>query len=399
MEFADMAKVYDVDRAMVERTAAWLMSRRDGRGGFARSATALDSFGRASPATTDAYIMWALAEAGRVDGMSAEMKVQRELGTTTRDPYLLALAANTHLRAGAPDGAAMAKRLAAMQADDGSFPGAKESITMSGGQSLTIETTALAVLALLQAGDAHASSVRAAVDWLNANRGGYGEWSNTQATVLGLKALTAYAEASKRMPAGGAATLVVNGKSVGTVTFEAGRKDALVWDDLAAALRPGANTIELQLDSAASLPYSIAIGYRAAQPQSSPDAAVTVATSLLRDQVRLGEGVTLRAEVRNRGAGGQPMTLVRIGIPGGLVFQTWQLQELRDKGLIDFYETRPREVILYWRALEPSALKQVDLNLLAAVPGRYEAPASAAYLYYTDEHKHWAPAVAVTVKE
>jgi hypothetical protein len=399
MEFADMAKVYDVDAQMVERTAAWLMERRDGQGGFSRSSTALDSFGRAGADTTNAYIMWALAEAGRADGLTAELKVQRALAAATRDPYLLALAANTLQRVSGGDGAAAAKRLAGLQAKDGSFPGAKESITMSGGASLTIETTALAVLAMLKAGDAYQPQVRAAIDWLNANRGGYGEWSNTQATILGLKALTAYAEASKRMAADGTATLIVNGRPAGTIAFEAGRKDALTWDDLAGALRPGPNTIELKLDSAASLPYSIAVAYRAAQPQSSPRAAVAVSTQLLQDRVRMGEGVTLRAQIDNRTATGQPMTLARIGIPGGLVFQTWQLKELRDKGLIDFYETGPREVILYWRALPPSAHKQVDLNLLAAVPGTYEAPASSAYLYYTDEDKHWAPALAVTVAE
>ena len=93
MEFADMAKVYDVDAQMVERTAAWLMERRDGQGGFSRSSTALDSFGRAGADTTNAYIMWALAEAGRADGLTAELKVQRALAAATRDPYLLALAA------------------------------------------------------------------------------------------------------------------------------------------------------------------------------------------------------------------------------------------------------------------------------------------------------------------
>ena len=37
------------------------------------------------------------------------------------------------------------------------------------------------------------------------------------------------------------------------------------------------------------------------------------------------------------------MTLARVGLPGGLAFQTWQLEELRDKKLIYFYETRERE--------------------------------------------------------
>jgi hypothetical protein len=401
MEFADMAKVYDVDRSMVERTADWLMSRRDHKGGFLRSSEALDSFGRAGESTTNAYILWALAEAHRTAGLDTELAVQRTLGGETKDPYLLALATNTNLLVAPTAGetSAIVKRLAAMQSKDGSFPGARESITMSGGESLAIETTALATLALIKASphSEFETQIRSAVDWLNARRSGYGQWSNTQATILGLKALTAYADHSRQMQSAGSATLIVNGAPAGTIDFDKGRKDALVWDDLATALHPGHNTIELRLAGGASLPYSIAIAYRSAQPQSSPAAKVAVTTHLDKEQVRMGEGVKLRAHIENTASGGVPMTLARVGIPGGLTFQTWQLKELRDKGAIDFYETRPREVILYWRALAPSAKKDVELDLLAAVPGSYEAPASSAYLYYTAEDKAWAPSVKVTV--
>ncbi|HWO18807.1 MAG TPA: alpha-2-macroglobulin family protein [Kofleriaceae bacterium] len=401
MEFADMAKVYDVDPKMVERTAAWLMSRRDGKGGFSRSAQALDTFGRAGEATTNAYILWALAEAGRTAGLDRELAAQRALGASTADPYLLALAANTALLVAprAPETAAMVKRLAAMQAKDGGFPGAQETITKSGGESLVIETTALAALAFVKTSESgeHAAQLRAAVDWINARRGGYGQWGNTQATILGLKALTAYSNAARQMQAPGAATLVVNGKRLGTIEFDKGRREALVWDDVAGSLAAGKNVVELELTGGATLPYTVSIEYRAARPQSSPRAKVAVAAELGKARVKMGEGVTLRAHVENRTAEGIPMTLARVGIPGGLVTQTWQLKELRDKGLIDFYETRPREVILYWRALPPSAKKDVDLQLLAAVPGTYEAPASSAYLYYTAEDKAWSPPVAFEV--
>jgi hypothetical protein len=401
MEFADMAKVYDVDKKMIERTADWLMSRRDGQGGFSRSAQALDSFGRANPTTTNAYIMWALSEAHRTAALGKELDVQKALGSDTRDPYLLALASNTNLVTApkAGDTTAMIKKLVAMQNKDGSFPGAKESITMSGGESLTIETTALAVLALIKASPSseYEAQIRAGVDWLNARRGGYGAWGNTQATVLGLKALTAYSEHARQMSAPGSATLVINGRPAGTLPFDKGRRDALVWDNIAANLSPGKNTIELRLDSAAQLPYTISIDYRSAQPASSPQTKLAIATQLIKTQARMGEGVTLRTHVENTSTGGIPMTLARIGIPGGLVFQTWQLKELRDKHLIDFYETRPREVILYWRALPPSAKKDIDLNLLAAVPGTYEAPASSAYLYYTAEDKAWTKPVSIAV--
>jgi len=402
MEFADMAKVYDVDSKMIERTAAWLMNRRDHKGGFMRSSQAVDSFGRAKEDTTNAYIMWALAEAKRTGSLDVELAAQKTLGAQTQDPYLLALAANTNLIAApkASETAGMVKRLSAMQTKDGSFAGAKESITMSGGESLAIETTSLAVLALIKASpkQEYETQIRAGVDWLNGKRGGYGSWGNTQATILGLKALGAYSEHARQMASGGKATLVINGKDAGTITFDKGRREALVWDDFASKLAPGKNTIEIRLDSQASLPYSIAIDFRSTSPASSQKAKVSVSSQLLKTKAKMGEGVTLRAHVENTTNGGIPMTLARIGLPGGTVFQTWQLKELRDKGAIDFYETRPREVILYWRALPPGAKKDVDINLLATVPGTYDAPASSAYLYYTAEDKAWAKPVSIAIE-
>ena len=153
----------------------------------------------------------------------------------------------------------------------------------------------------------------------------------------------------------------------------------------------GRNCLRCKLDSQVSMPYSVAVEYRSARPQSSEKATIGVETSLAKKNVKL------RAKITNKTDKGQPMTLARIGLPGGLTFQTWQLKELRDKKLIDFYETREREVVLYFRSMAPGAVKDVDLDLMALVPGDYVAPASRAYLYYTDEDEHWAEPVHVKV--
>jgi hypothetical protein len=91
------------------------------------------------------------------------------------------------------------------------------------------------------------------------------------------------------------------------------------------------------------------------------------------------------------------MTIARVGIPGGLVSQDWQLKKLREDGKIAFYETRAREVILYFRDLAPNASLEIPIDLVAQVPGSYEAPASSAYLYYTDDLKHWVAPVRIDV--
>jgi uncharacterized protein YfaS (alpha-2-macroglobulin family) len=401
MEFKDMKDVWgDVDGAMVERTANWLLARRDGQGGYQRNAKALDSFGRASAETTNLYITWALSEAGRTRGFDKELAYVRDR-RSAKDPYALALVANTLLNVAPTSAEAKAAMdaLLRLQAKDGSFPGAAQSITMSGGSSLLVETTSLATLALVKASPhgEYETQLRAAVAWLDEHRGGHGEWGSTQGTVLALKALSAYADHARQTQSAGVATLVINGRKAGVVAFEKGRREAIEFEGFASALVAGKNVVDVQLTGEAAMPYSLAVDYRAARPASSPDAVVGLETSLAATTVKMGEGVTLHARIRNRSDQGQPMTLARVGIPGGLTFQTWQLKELRDKGLIGFYETNPREVILYFRALAPSQVIDLDLNLLAAVPGSYVAPASSAYLYYTNEHKAWVAPVSVRV--
>jgi len=399
LEFADMRSVYGgVDASMMERTIRWLKARRDGKGGFSRNDRALDSFGRAAPAVTNAYITYSLAEAGLTSGFEAELAAQAAVGQDTKDAYLLALAAGTLLKVPAHRGLgeAAARRLAGMQAKPGHWPGADHSITRSSGTNLHIETTALAVLALLEAGG-HDDAVRRAVAWMSNNRGGFGNWGATQATVLALKAMTAYANAFRRMPTPGRVRVVVNGQPAGEIAYAAGRREPLELAGLGASFRGGGNTVQLIHEGKGELPYTMAVEFRTLKPASHPEVVVDVATRLDKPSVKMGESVRLNVRLVNKTDQGQPMTLARVGLPGGLTFQNWQLKELREKGLIAFFETRAREVILYFRDLKPKAVHEIPLDLVASVPGTYTGPASSAYLYYTNDRKAWVDGTKVSV--
>lgn len=400
MEFRDMQKVYGaVDKTMVERTRQWLRNRRDGKGGFVTNPKALDSFGRASPEVTDGYITYALAQAGEKD-LGPEIARQQQVAQTTKDPYVLALATQVLLDTRAKDPATRAavQKLAAMQASDGGFSGADHSITRSGGEALAIETTALAALALMDAGSEFTPHARKAVEWLNAHRDGSGNYGSTQSTVLSLKAMAAYAKDSRRTEAPGTIKLRINGREAARVPYAKGHQGAIELI-VAEHLRPGKNVVEIELESTQPLPYSGAITWGSKVPASSAQTKVKLETQLPKTTVKLGESTRMDVRVTNITNRGIPMTLARVGLPGGLTFQTWQLQELRDKKIVDFYETRPREVILYFRAMAPGSSIDVPLELMSTVPGTFTAPASRAYLYYTDEHKHWVAPAVVTVTQ
>jgi hypothetical protein len=140
------------------------------------------------------------------------------------------------------------------------------------------------------------------------------------------------------------------------------------------------------------------VEYRSTQPASHPETVVALETHLARPDLKMGDAVRVTVTLRNRTEKGQPMTLARVGLPGGLAFQTWQLKELVDKKVVDFYETRAREVILYLRQMAPGELRVVPLDLVAAVPGDYTGPASQAYLYYTDDQRVWASPMQVRIR-
>jgi uncharacterized protein YfaS (alpha-2-macroglobulin family) len=398
MQFTDMKGVYSkVSQPMIDRTIAWLVSREDGKGGFKQNPHALHTW--TTGEVTDAYILYSLSESGIRDYKPGNILASR-LASDSSDPYILALAVNTLLNDPSTRDAGLtaASRLASMQDKKGVWQNAKHSVTLSTGFNLEVETTALALLALLKT-DQHRDAIDAAARWLLENRGGYGEWGTTQATVLALKSLVAYTQSTRRTQSSGTLTLTINGQQIEHISYDAGHQGYIDFKNFSQHLRPGPNEITLTNDSAEPLPYSLNVDFRSTLPANSPDATVELKTSLERNTVKMGESVRLNAVIRNKKDQSQPMTLVRVGLPGGLTFQTWQLKELRDRGQIAFYETRPREVILYFRDLQANEEKIIPIDLVAAVPGRYQGPASSAYLYYTDEHKHWSPGLNVTIEK
>src|SRR5262249_38249027 len=129
LQFRDMAKVHPVDQAMVERTRKYLLGQRDGKGGFKRNQRALDSFGRAPEDITNAYIVWALTDAGN-DDVEKELKVLTAQAKDSKDPYFLALVGNSLInRSKTEEGLAVLKQLGGLQKADGHLQGTRTSIT------------------------------------------------------------------------------------------------------------------------------------------------------------------------------------------------------------------------------------------------------------------------------
>jgi hypothetical protein len=409
MQFRDMARVQEVDAAMLERTRQYLLAQRDGKGGFKRNLRALDTFGRAPDHVTNAYIVWALTEGGKDDDVSAELNALTEEARTSKDPYFLALVANSLInRAKTADGVALLQRVVAVQKEDGHLDAEKTSITGSGGRDLQIETTALAVLGWLKANPgAFNVPVRKAVQWIGRQRGGYGGFGSTQSTILALKALIAYTRANKKTPEAGQLRLLVGERQAARLPFAAGAADALTLDvpNAEAVLKPGRNPVRVEITGKNVFPYTLTWSYQTLKPVSADKCPVRLETRLARAEAREGETVRLTVRLENVSGQGQGMAVAVVGLPGGLVVPE-DMKQLKEyvrvpedgsRPRVSAFEVRGRELVLYWRDLAPGQKIEVPLDLVCRVPGEYSGPASRAYLYYNADHKHWVEPLKVTI--
>jgi hypothetical protein len=411
MEFRDMAKVYDVDKAMLDRTQKYLMNQKDGKGGFKRNPQALDTFGRAPEHITNAYIVWSLTESGGDDDVTKELNTLADQAKTSKDPYFLALVAHSLInRSRQDEGIEILKKVAEMQKPDGHLDATETSITGSGGRDLQIETTALALHAWLKAKrpELFNRPIQSAVKWVGQQRGGFGGFGSTQSTILALKALIAFAKANKKTAEAGDLIVYLADKEVTRKHFSAGAEEAVTLElaDAEKLLKPGKNPLRVEVTGKNSFPYTATWSYRSLKPANAKNCPVQLATRLDRDTANEGDTVRLTVQVENKSGKGQGMTVAVVGLPAGLTLpedmkQIKDMARLRnngtERGEIDAWETRGRELVLYWRDLAPNKKIEVNVQLICRVPGEYQGPASRAYLYYNADTKCWTEPLKVAI--
>ena len=402
MEFVDMKRAgQEIDQKMLDRTAQWLLNHRDGKGGFEREKRALHDFGRISDDVLNAYIVYALSEAGYTD-IKKEYESSFAKAMASGDPYMLAMLANAAFSMNqANKGQQALDLLVSKQEKDGSFRGLTHSITYSQGNSLVIETTALAIMAILKSKDKEPKALNHAVQFITSARSGSGVFSSTQGTILALKALTEYAKFSKKTTEDGTIVVYIDNKKVAEKSYKAGDKGAITLGGLEQFVKgEGLHTLRIKyIDVKTPLPYAVAINWNTILPASDKDCAIDLSTKLASRLANVGETVRLTATITNRKNEEVPSTMAIIGIPAGFTAQPWQLKELQEKNIVDYYEIKGNNIAVYYRGLGPKATKTIHLDLKAEMPGTYDAPASSAYLYYTNEFKTWSATDKVVIRK
>jgi hypothetical protein len=219
MEFSDMSRVYDVDPRLISRTQDWLASQQQEDGSW-KPDTQFINEGATNRYNSDvlritAYIAWSLKSTGYQGSAVERAKqfVEKHMMAKV-DTYTLAIVANFAADYGADrEFTRQAIQIlldARTEKDEQTWWNAEETSVYATGPSASVETTGLAVQALLQSGEASATA-RKALTYIASKKDAYGTWGTTQATIMALRALLTATEKGAA-DVRGTVVVLLNGK-------------------------------------------------------------------------------------------------------------------------------------------------------------------------------------------
>jgi len=396
MEFSDMAKVHEVDPAVIERTREWLYSQQgsDGSWRLARR--------RGDRLAATAYTAWALAESGQADArLNRALDYVAANAAGTDDQYTLALCANALATADRSEAGAVLARLESMkQVEDGlvHWSSTAEGVTFSRGNVLEIETTALAAYAMLKA-RRHTDTAHKALAWLIEQKDSRGTWHSTQATVHAMRALLAGTGPSGGVEGETHVSVSANGTLARELTITPETSDVFHLISLRHLVRAGSNSVSLETAGKGNLAYQIVATHYMPWPKEEAPAEKEMSIDLDYDTTTLATDDTLSCEVtiRYNGAGSANMTIVDLGVPPGFEVIADGFESLKERGVIQRYSMTGRQVILYFEQIRGGEPVTFTYGMRAKFPVKVKTPPSSVYQYYEPAMRDEAAPVELTV--
>ncbi|MCL2098715.1 MAG: TonB-dependent receptor plug domain-containing protein, partial [Bacteroidales bacterium] len=384
-----------LDNEIIVRTKNYLLDHRDRKGNFIQEESKY-RYSTPNSAVTNAYTVYALSEAG-IKEIKTEYNAAVEEALKSKDIYRLALLANAACNFNEYDIAE--KLLAELHTivDKQGYDRAENSnsITYSWGRSYNTEVNALHLSALLKSPTSDKSHIQQVYAELMKSRSNYG-FGSTQATLLALKAIIDY---DVRYPVvfdkNPKVTLTINNKVI-EHNISLKNLDIRI-DSLQKYSCEGENIVQISYSGVKNASYGLNFSWTSLTPNSSPNCMVDLSTKIDNENKNVGETARLTTVVQNKTDSPLPMTVALIGIPAGASPQHWQLKEIQEKAQADFVEIDKNYVIFYFTGMNPNEKRTINLDLRVEVPGIFQAPASNAYLYYTNEYKVWNDGVRLQV--
>jgi uncharacterized protein YfaS (alpha-2-macroglobulin family) len=415
MEFSDMSKVHDVDPRLIQRTQQWLAGQQQPDGSW-KPDTQFINEGATNRYNNDvlritAYIAWSLENTG-YQGPAVERAkgfIEKHMGSGANakmDAYTLAVLANFASDYAKDRGfTAQTMQLlldAHTEKDDQAWWNADETSVYATGASASVETTGLAVQALLKWGQA-SGTARKALTYLAAKKDSSGTWGTTQATIMALRALLLATEKSSA-DVRGTVEVLLNGKPVEKLTLTAENNDLLHQFVFPGGNGKGADTIEIRFDGKGGLAYQVVGRYFLPWDQKPAKEPMDIDVAYDRAHLAQDDIATATATIKNNLPKAANMVMVDLGIPPGFDLLSEDLQAYQERsagmksGRLEKFSLTATQAILYFDSFAPGDTVTLRFRLRAKYPIRARTFQSRVYEYYDPDVNAVARPVQLEVR-
>jgi len=278
------------------------------------------------------------------------------------------------------------------------FPAGGQSLSYSRGDGLTVETTALATLAMIKNGQ-FTTSVNQALTYLLKSKGAYGHWGSTQATILSLKALIAGMGGSTHK---GTTPFVikVNGVKAGEGGVTEKNSDVLQFFDISSHLRPGASEVKIEVKGETSLMYQVVCRHFEPHRREVTKERPVLEVDVAYDRTKLSTADLLRATATMRYNGKTPtyMVIVDLPIPPGFTVDGGEFAELVAVKKVQKFSVTARQVTLYLGDVKAGDEHRFVYSLRPKYPIKAKTPPAVVYEYNTPTNRATTRPVELVVE-
>ena len=398
MEFYDMSKVYDVDPKLISRTQQWLAGQQQADGSWKPDGQFINE-GATNRYNSDvlritAYLAWSLQDTGYQGPAIEKAKQFVEAHMSAKvDTYTLAVVANFAADYGADrDFTRKAIQLlldARTEKDEQVWWNAEETSVYATGPSASVETTGLAVQALLQWGQ-DPGTARKALNYIASKKDAYGTWGTTQATIMALRALLTATEKGAA-DVRGTLVVLINGRPAEKLELTSDNNDLLhqfVFKDIDSK---GRSTVEIRFEGKGGLAYQIVGSYFLPWEAKAAGEPLSIEVAYDRTHLAQDDIATVTTNVRNNLNKAANMVMVDLGIPPGFDLLSEDLQDYQEKsanrksGHLSKFSLTATQAILYFDSFAPGDSVTLKYRLRAKYPIRARTFESRVYEYYDPE--------------
>ena len=383
-----------IDEEVLTEAADWIASKQNADGswdvvGFVHHKEMMG--GLRGKTALSAYVTVALADASAVTGVNEEnienavRYLEGEL-EGINDSYTMALVTYALAKCESDRSEEAVQRLLSMakEDEDGLYWTGDGEYGVS--RTVSVETTAYALLALNEYGDVMNASK--AARWLISKRNAKGGFGSTQDTVVALEALTKYCTGRREEVNLRIYITAADGEELGSMVLNGANYDVLQLIEV-----PVGEEIEIEAKGEGEALVQLVLRFNM-ETGLVPVADTPLKIDVSYDATRIEVENTVKVRVAVKYEPGIPteagMIVLDVSVPTGFSPVSETLEAIiREFGLkeprIKRYDTAARKVIFYIENMKPGDELSFSFDALALYPVRAKVAPSRAYAYYKPE--------------